>query len=181
MKKYYNSHGNEIKVGDTVTISSQGPFSMATLTVDVADENILKILVQHGVLEEKDVKASEKSLLKKEDIPMELEFYVNLLEKQTGLSNEEFSEAFGAMERVNPSIVFDMLLWTVARYLDEQYPDHIKDSERIFALDINGRVVEVDEEIKTFKTFPAFRSPEDAGIACRILRPLKKQLFKNGK
>lgn len=181
MKKYYNSHGNEIKVGDTVTISSQGPFSMATLTVDVTDEDTLKILVQHGVLEEKDVKASEKSLLKKEDIPMELEFYVNLLEKQTGLSNKELSEAFGCIERVSPNIVYETFLWVIAKYLDKQYPDHINKSERIFALDINGRVVEVDEEIKTFKTFPAFRSPEDAGIACRILRPLKKQLFKNGK
>lgn len=176
MKKYYDSHGKEIKVGDTVTISGQGPSGAATLTIDLTDESLFKILVKHGVLKEE-----ESSLLRKEDIPMELEFYVDLLEKQTGLSNKGLSEAFGVMERVNPSIVFDMLLWTVARYLDEQYPDHINKSERIFGIDINGRVGEVDGEIKTFKTFPAFRSLEDAGIACRILRPLKKQLFKNGK
>lgn len=176
MKKYYDSRGKEIKVGDTITISSQHLLGATTLTIDVTDESILKIFVKHGVLKEE-----EGPLLRKEDIPMKLEFYVDLLEKQTGLSNKELSEVFERLGGASPSIVYETFLWVIAKYLDEQYPDHINKSERIFALDINGRVGEVDGGIKTFKTFPAFRSLEDAGIACRILKPLKKQLFKNGK
>lgn len=181
-KYYYHGSEEEIKVGDPIDLLIESSKGLIGLYIGEADENVLSLLAKEGYIL-KDNKAIGKPLLTKDQIPMDLDFYLRaLIEKMKaeGVSLKAFARA---TEKIAPAALYDLLLIFIAKYLDEQYPDHIRESKKIFGIDVNGKVIQVDPEtINTFKTFAAFRSAEDAGIACRILRPLKRDLFyKNGK
>lgn len=182
MKKYYNpATKKEYALGDHVVFSTKSPEgATVTLSTPITKE-ILPLLLEVGLLKEK---SDKPKLLKREDIPMDLMFYVNLLAQNKDWTLGKTVEFLNEVSSVHPNATFDILQMVIAKYLDEQYPDHIKNSPRIFGItSSNGKVVEVyKEDIANFRNFAAFRSPEDAGIACRILRDIKRYLFKkNGK
>lgn len=178
MKKYYNpATKKEYALGDHATFSTTAPGgATVTLSTPITKE-ILPLLLKEGLLKEK---SGKPELLKREDIPMDFMFYVNLLAQNKGWTLEKTVEFLNEVSSVHPNATFDILQMVIAKYLDEQYPDHIKNSPRIFGItSSNGKVVEVyKEDIANFRNFAAFRSPEDAGIACRILRDFKRNLFK---
>lgn len=178
MKKYYNpATKKEYTLGDHVTFSTTAPGgATVTLSTPITKE-ILSLLLEVGFLKEK---SDKPELLKREDIPMDVMFYVNLLAQNKGWTLGKTVEFLNGVSSVHPNATFDILQMVIAKYLDEQYPDHIKNSPRIFGISASdGKVVEVyKEDIANFRNFAAFRSPEDAGIACRILRDFKRNLFK---
>lgn len=178
MKKYYNpATKEEYALGDHVVFSTKSPEgATVTLSTPITKE-ILPLLLEVGLLKEK---SDKPELLKREDIPMDLMFYVNLLAQNKDWTLGKTVEFLNEVSSVHPNATFDILQMVIAKYLDEQYPDHIKNSPRIFGItSSNGKVVEVyKEDIANFRNFAAFRSPEDAGIACRILRDIKRYLFK---
>lgn len=178
MKKYYNpATKKEYALGDHVVFSTKSPEgATVTLSTPITKE-ILPLLLEVGLLKEK---SDKPELLKREDIPMDLMFYVNLLAQNKDWTLGKTVEFLNEVSSVHPNATFDILQMVIAKYLDEQYPDHIKTSPRIFGItSSNGKVVEVyKEDIANFRNFAAFRSPEDAGIACRILRDIKRYLFK---
>jgi hypothetical protein len=178
MKKYYNpATKKEYALGDHVVFSTKSPEgTTVTLSTPITKE-ILPLLLEVGLLKEK---SDKPELLKREDIPMDLMFYVNLLAQNKDWTLGKTVEFLNEVSSVHPNATFDILQMVIAKYLDEQYPDHIKNSPRIFGItSSNGKVVEVyKEDIANFRNFAAFRSPEDAGIACRILRDIKRYLFK---
>lgn len=178
MKKYYNpATKKEYALGDHVVFPAKSPEgAVATLSTPLTKE-ILPLPLEVGLLKEK---SDKLELLKREDIPMDLMFYVNLLAQNKDWTLGKTVEFLNEVSSVFPSSTFDILQMVIAKYLDEQYPDHIKNSPRIFGItSSNGKVVEVyKEDIANFRNFAAFRSPEDAGIACRILRDIKRYLFK---
>lgn len=178
MKKYYNpATKKEYALGDHVVFSAKSPEgATVTLSTPITKE-ILPLLLEVGLLKEK---SDKPELLKREDIPMDLMFYVNLLAQNKDWTLGKTVEFLNEVSSVHPNATFDILQMVIAKYLDEQYPDHIKNSPRIFGItSSNGKVVEVyKEDIANFRNFAAFRSPEDAGIACRILRDIKRYLFK---
>ena len=178
MKKYYNpATKKEYALGDHVVFSTKSPEgATVTLSTPITKEN-LPILLEVGLLKEK---SDKPELLKREDIPVDLMFYVNLLAQNKDWTLGKTVEFLNEVSSVHPNATFDILQMVIAKYLDEQYPDHIKNSPRIFGItSSNGKVVEVyKEDIANFRNFAAFRSPEDAGIACRILRDIKRYLFK---
>lgn len=178
MKKYYNpATKKEYALGDHVVFSTKSPEgATVTLSTPITKE-ILPLLLEVELLKEK---SDKPELLKREDIPMDLMFYVNLLAQNKDWTLGKTVEFLNEVSSVHPNATFDILQMVIAKYLDEQYPDHIKNSPRIFGItSSNGKVVEVyKEDIANFRNFAAFRSPEDAGIACRILRDIKRYLFK---
>ncbi|QOR59174.1 hypothetical protein KNV38_gp054 [uncultured phage cr111_1] len=178
MKKYYNpATKKEYALGDHATFSTTAPGgATVTLSTPITKE-ILPILLEAGLLKEK---SDKPELLKREDIPMDLMFYVNLLAQNKDWTLGKTVEFLNEVSSVHPNATFDILQMVIAKYLDEQYPDHIKNSPRIFGISASdGKVIEVyKEDIANFRNFAAFRSPEDAGIACRILRDIKRCLFK---
>lgn len=178
MKKYYNpATKKEYALGDHVIFSTTAPGgATVTLSTPITKE-ILPLLLEVGLLKEK---SDKPELLKREDIPMDVMFYVNLLAQNKGWTLGKTVGFLNEVSSVYPSSTFDILQMVIAKYLDEQYPDHIKNSPRIFGISASdGKVVEVyKEDIANFRNFAAFRSPEDAGIACRILRDFKRNLFK---
>ena len=178
MKKYYNpATKKEYALGDHVVFSTKSPEgATVTLSTPITKE-ILPILLEVGLLKEK---SDKPELLKREDIPVDLMFYVNLLAQNKDWTLGKSVEFLYEVSSVHPNATFDILQMVIAKYLDEQYHDNIKNSPRIFGItSSNGKVVEVyKEDIANFRNFAAFRSPEDAGIACRILRDIKRYLFK---
>ena len=182
MNKYYYANSNvEVKVGGPIDIHIESPRESTTIIMDKVDEKTLENLVKIGAIR-KVSRMSGRKLLAKEDIPMDLEFYVSKLEKQLGQEPGFLAMLQKATWRIAPASVSDLLLMFIAKYLDEQYPDHIRESKELFGVDVGGRIVRLNPKgIKTFRTFAAFRSLDDARIACKILKPLSKKIFKGGK
>lgn len=182
MNKYYYADSDvEVKVGGPIDLHIKSSAGNITIQINKVDEKTLENLVKIGAIR-KVSRMSGRKLLAKEDIPMNLEFYVSKLEKQLGQEPGFLAMLQKATWRIAPASVSDLLLMFIAKYLDEQYPDHIRESKELFGVDVDGRIVRLNpKEIKTFRTFAAFRSLDDARIACRILKPLKKKIFKGGK
>lgn len=182
MNKYYYANSNvEVKVGGPIDLHIKSSAGNITIQMNKVDEKTLENLVKIGAIR-KVSRMSDRKLLAKEDIPMNLEFYVSKLEKQLGQESGFLTMLQKATWRIAPASVSDLLLMFIAKYLDEQYPDHIRESKELFGVDVDGRIVRLNpKEIKTFRTFAAFRSLDDARIACRILKPLSKKIFKGGK
>lgn len=182
MNKYYYANSNvEVKVGGPIDLHIKSSAGNITIQMNKVDEKTLENLVKIGAIR-KVSRMSGRKLLAKEDIPMNLEFYVSKLEKQLGQESGFLTMLQKATWRIAPASVSDLLLMFIAKYLDEQYPDHIRESKELFGVDVDGRIVRLNpKEIKTFRTFAAFRSLDDARIACRILKPLSKKIFKGGK
>lgn len=182
MNKYYYADSDvEVKVGGPIDLHIKSSAGNITIQINKVDEKTLENLVKIGAIR-KVSRMSGRKLLAKEDIPMDLEFYVSKLEKQLGQEPGFLAMLQKATWRIAPASVSDLLLMFIAKYLDEQYPNHIRESKELFGVDVDGRIVRLNpREIKTFRTFAAFRSLDDARIACRILKPLSKKIFKGGK
>lgn len=182
MNKYYYADSDvEVKVGGPIDLHIKSSAGNITIQINKVDEKTLENLVKIGAIR-KVSRMSGRKLLAKEDIPMNLEFYVSKLEKQLGQESGFLTMLQKATWRIAPASVSDLLLMFIAKYLDEQYPDHIRESKELFGVDVDGRIVRLNpKEIKTFRTFAAFRSLDDARIACKILKPLSKKIFKSGK
>lgn len=131
------------------------------------------------------IREAYESLMKEADkvkhsIPMNLDYYIDRIAdnmKCDGLL------AKAVLEKIwldNPASVFSMLLRAIAIEIDKRYEDHISKSEDIFCIStLDGRIHKVCKaHIKNYKNFAAFRSIEDARIACRILRDFMRYLFK---
>lgn len=183
MNKYYYADSNvEVKVGGPLDIHIKSPLESTTIVIDKVDQETLEKLVKIGAIRKEVPQTGGKKLLAKEDIPMDLEFYVTMLEKQLNLAPGFLAMLQKITWRIAPASVLDLLQMFIAKYLDEQYPDHIRESKELFGIDVDGRIVRLDpKRIKTFRTFAAFRSLDDARIACKILKPLSKKIFKSGK
>ena len=180
-KYYYADSAVEVKVGGPIDLHIKSSAGNITIQINKVDEKTLENLVKIGAIR-KVSRMSGRKLLAKEDIPMDLEFYVSKLEKQLGQEPGFLAMLQKATWRIAPASVSDLLLMFIAKYLDEQYPNHIRESKELFGVDVDGRIVRLNpREIKTFRTFAAFRSLDDARIACRILKPLRKKIFKGGK
>ena len=182
MNKYYYADSDvEVKVGGPIDLHIKSSAGNITIQINKVDEKTLENLVKIGAIR-KVSRMSGRKLLAKEDIPMDLEFYVSKLEKQLGQESGFLAMLQKATWRIAPASVSDLLLMFIAKYLDEQYPNHIRESKELFGVDVDGRIVRLNpREIKTFRTFAAFRSLDDARTACRILKPLRKKIFKGGK
>lgn len=96
---------------------------------------------------------------------------------------EKVEGYINTLANIMPMAAFNMIAREIAIMLDEKYPDHINQSEKIYCISsLDGRVHEVcKKHIKNYRNFAAFRSIDDAKIACNILREPLKEMFKSGK
>lgn len=163
-----NSNGKEIKLGDFVFLTG---FKDEVIKKIKVTENVLPHLVDTGIITYKP---------DKEDI----EFYVLKIMDKIGWNREKnLKEFFMNIVKILPSAFLSMVLREIAIELDKKYSDHIENSKKIYVIsNLNGQIVEVNKaRINNYRNFAAFRTIEDAKIACRIVRPLLKELFKKNK
>lgn len=116
-------------------------------------------------------------------VPMCVGYYIASLAKKAGWKPKKMAGCLQNLWNINPSVAFSMLLREVAIELDKKYEDHINNCEELFIISpMDGRIHKVPRAyIKNFRNFAAFRTEEDAKIACRILRDDLKEMFKSGR
>lgn len=152
--------------------------SFGPVPFDAVKEHLPKELVEL-IDSEKDkiLSAIENS------VPMCVGYYIASLAKKAGWKPEKMAGYLQNLWNVNPSAAFSILLREVAIELDKKYEDHINNCEELFIISLmDGRIHKVPRAyIKNFRNFAAFRTEEDAKIACRILRDDLKEMFKSGR
>ena len=167
--------GKEVKMGEKLikVVELFGiPVPVAQIEVN---ETTLPDLIKHGIV------VTEGS---DSDIDITIEGAVQHLANRIGWNKENLERYFSNLYKISPAAVFEIILKEVAILLDEKYHNHISNSKEIWVINkVNGEIQKLKDmsKIKNFQHFAAFRSLEDAKIACRITRDLLKEMFKSGK
>lgn len=182
MRRFYLTDTNEeVKIGTVIkrmgTINTFfGPTKVEhQITVN---ESTIPTLIECNI-----IKAVDDPTTKK-DLPphiTDLAFYMKVIADKMHCSPDIIVNNMAALEDVYPSIVFNIILREIAIELDKQYPDHISESDKIYVVSsLDGRITEANKaHIKNYRNFAAFRSIEDARIACRTTRHLLRKMYKN--
>ena len=162
----------EIKMGDIIAINMENIFQEEVVHLKVNEIN-LPILIKLGYI----ILVEGKS---KTEIPTDLNYYIKKLAKKKGCSQIIMNEYLEFIMNINKSCIFSILLREIALTIDEQYADHINESEEIYGISLsNCKIIKLNKKnIRNYKNFAAFRSIEDANIACDILKNLIKKMFK---
>ena len=188
MKKFYLANGKEVQLGDTiykVEEINHPVFGKGKVVEHIlVTKEVLPKLIEAGVLTVK--KGADKPtlpVLKGGEVSMDLEFYVQKIADRLGWKIEKVYNYLNSVDTILPAAAFSMVLREVAIELDKKYEDHIEKSPEIYVISmLDGRITKANKaHIKNYRNFAAFRSIEDAKIACRITRDILKEMFKSGK
>lgn len=185
MKKFVLVHnGKEVKIGDTLV--KQGVidtlFGKTVIMQEIAiTEQSVPELITAGII--KPVEGPCCGECAKEAVPMDIAYYVQKIAKRLGWHPNKVANHLNAIDTIYPSAAFNVIIREVATELDLKYADHIYNSPKIYVVSLlDGRITEANKaHIKNYKNFAAFRSIEDAKIACKITRDILKEMFKSGK
>lgn len=171
-KFYLTTTGEEVHIGDTIKGTIKRDNSITKLIVTLT-EDLIPMLTELGVLITPE-KEQPVTIPSEEDVIKEAS---NILK----LSYNDTKDLLDKLAVNMPSVKFSIMLKSLAIILDRKYKDHISKSEKIFGISsMNGRIGEFPkEEISNYKNFAAFRTIEDARIACKVLRKQFKEMFKN--
>lgn len=181
MEKIYLKNGNEVQLGDTLTKVSKvkDPFFGEGTVVQhiVVTKDILPKLLEAGIV------TTTKPAVVESEVPMELEYYIQKIAEKLSWKIKKVYNYLNSVDTILPAAVFSMVLREVAIELDKKYEDHIEKSPEIYVISmLDGRITKVNKaHIKNYRNFAAFRSVNDAKIACRITRDILKEMFKSGK
>lgn len=175
MKKFILADsGKEINFGDRVLIIEDinTPLSAARVQrVAVVTKKLMGKLIKDGkvnVVEENDINKIWNDAIKS-------------LAKKTNWKEEKLLNILATLHLANPWAATQMVLGEIAIELDKKYDDHINKNEKIYVISPqDGRIHEINKKtVKNYKAFPAFRSIEDAKIACSLIREHLKSIFSN--
>lgn len=175
MKKIYlTANGKEVKIGEAVTtvdVLTHPVFGevCSELSILVTPESIPMLKKAGIIAEEGDpgVKILSGDMI------------VERLAKKQGWKPQKMMNYLVNLADINPAAWFNTVLREVAVILDEEYEDHIENSPEIYVISMfDGRITKANKaHIKNYRNFAAFRSVEDARIACRFLKGSLKELF----
>lgn len=188
MEKIYLTNGKEVQIGDTLTKVSKvkDPFFDKGIVAQgivahhiVVTKDILPKLLEAGIVT---TTKPAKSVVETE-VPMELEYYIQKIADKLGWKVEKVYNYLNSVDAILPAAAFSMVLREIAIELDKKYEDHIEKSPEIYVISmLDGRIIKDNKaHIKNYRNFAAFRTIEDAKIACRITRDILKEMFKSGK
>ena len=146
--------------------------------VKVTKDILLKLLEAGIVTTTKPAKSVVET-----EVPMELEYYIQKIADKLGWKVEKVYNYLNSVDAILPAAAFSMVLREIAIELDKKYEDHIEKSPEIYVISmLDGRITKANKaHIKNYRNFAAFRTIEDAKIACRITRDILKEMFKSGK
>ena len=182
MKKIYLKNGKEVQLGDILTKVSKVKdsfFGKGTVIENVkVTKDILPNLIEAGIVT---TTKPAKSVVKKTEAPMELEYYIQKIADKLGWKVEKVYNYLNSVDAILPAAAFSMVLREIAIELDKKYEDHIEKSPEIYVISmLDGRITKANKaHIKNYRNFAAFRTIEDAKIACTITRDILKEMFKN--
>lgn len=171
-KLYLASTGREVKPGDQI----RGHFckdGITSVTVITISDAVIPMLKAAGILVTTPPNATVPTV----------STAIERIANRMGWKPQKVEGYLNAMADIMPMAAFNLVLREIAVMLDEKYPDHINKSEKIYCIStLDGRIHEVCKgHIKNYRNFAAFRTIEDAKLACGILREPLKEMFKSGK
>ena len=181
MKKIYLKNGKEVQLGDILTKVSKVEdffFGKGTVIENVkVTKDILPNLIEAGIVT---TTKPAKSVVDTK-VPMELEYYIQKIADKLGWKVEKVYNYLNNVDTILPPVAFSMVLREIAIELDKKYEDHIEKSPEIYVISmLDGRITKANKaHIKNYRNFAAFRTIEDAKIACTITRDILKEMFKN--
>ena len=181
MEKIYLTNGKEVQIGDTLAKTSKvvDPlFGEGTMVQHiVVTKDTLPKLIEAGIVTTRPTKPT----VTETKVPIELEYYIQKIADRLGWKLEKMYNYLNTIDVIFPAAALSLILREIAVELDKKYKDHIQNSPEIFAISmLNGRIGRINKAyIKNYKNFAAFRSIEDAKIACSIVRDVLKEMFKD--
>ena len=175
--------GKQVPLGRPYDIQFIGPQGSMRLAGDQMNKSVLNLLIACGAVTEEEVseEKKERSIYGNlGGVPDNIGFYISQAGKKLGVDPLSACELLEMVAIMNPTAFFSILLREVAVELDKKYPDHIENSKEIYYINVfNGTITKADKAwIRNYRNFAAFRTVEDARVACKILSPIMKDLFK---
>lgn len=175
--------GKQVSLGQPYDIQFTGPQGSMRLAGDQMNKSVLNLLIACGAVTEEEVseEKKERSIYGNlGGVPDNAGFYISQAGKKLGIDPLSACELLEMVAIMNPTAFFSILLREVAVELDKKYPDHIENSKEIYYINVfNGTITKADKAwIRNYRNFAAFRTVEDARVACKILSPIMKDLFK---
>ena len=187
MKKFILKNGKEVKMGDKLLKHGVIDSLLGKVTIMqevIVDEKTLPELIKAGVLTQVDCAHGADCPCKhctKGEVPMDMNFYIEKIAARLGWKPEKVYNYLNNADSILPAAAFSMVLREIAVELDKKYEDHIENSPEIYVISmLDGRITKANKAyIKNYRNFAAFRTIEDAKIACRIVKPILKEMFKS--
>lgn len=175
MEKFISvKSGKEVEVGDLIRVVAGVNHPVFGEIKAVKEITLTKDILTKLIIR------GEVKIVKETSDPMKIwaNAWNNLCDKAR-ITSIDMSSILDALEGANHWAVVQLLLKEIAIELDKKYDNHINKSEKIYAISPqDGRIHEVDKSyIKNYKAFPAFRSIEDAKIACSLVKNHLKSIF----
>lgn len=187
MKKFILKNGEEVKMGDKLI--KQGVTNTCfgkefIIQEIIVNERTLPELLKAGVLTPVGCAHDNGCTCRhcvKSEVPMDLDFYIEKIAARLGWKPEKVYNYLNSVGSIFPAAAFSMVLREIATELDKKYEDHIENSPEIYVISLlDGRITKANKaHIKNYRNFAAFRTIEDAKIACKILKPVLKGMFKS--
>ena len=188
MEKIYLKNGKEVQLGDIICRAEKKNhplFGKCKLTDYIPiTKQTLPALIKAGIITVKqDADESVSPVQKDGEVPMDLEFYVQKIADRLGWKIDKAYNYLNSVDSILPAAAFSMVLREIAIELDKKYKDHIEKSPEIYVISMfDGKITKANKaHIKNYRNFAAFRTVEDAKIACKITRDILKEMFKSGK
>ena len=186
MKKFILKNGKEVKMGDKLLKHGVVDSLLGKVTIMqevIVDEKTLPELIKAGVLTQVDCAHGADCPCKhctKGEVPMDMNFYIEKIATRLGWKPEKVYNYLNNADSILPAAAFSMVLREIAVELDKKYEDHIENSPEIYVISmLDGRITKANKaHIKNYRNFSAFRTIDDARIACRIVKPVLKEMFK---
>lgn len=188
MEKFILKNGKEVKMGDKLIKHgvADTPFGKGFIMQEIiVNEKTLPELIKAGVLTPmKECPHKAGCLCRhctKGEVPMDMNFYIEKIAVRLGWKPEKVYNYLNSVDSILPAAAFSMVLREIAIELDKKYEDHIENSPEIYVISmLDGRITKANKaHIKNYRNFAAFRTIEDAKIACRIVKPILKEMFKS--
>lgn len=188
MEKFILKNGKEVKMGDKLIKHgvADTPLGKGFIVQEIiVNEKTLPELIKAGVLTPmKECTHNAGCLCRhcaKGEVPMDMNFYIEKIAVRLGWKPEKVYNYLNSVDSILPAAAFSMVLREIAIELDKKYEDHIENSPEIYVISmLDGRITKANKaHIKNYRNFAAFRTIEDAKIACRIVKPILKEMFKS--
>lgn len=102
----------------------------------------------------------------------------NLCEKFS-CSLQELEAILSKISSFNKGAALSLVLREMALVLDKKYEDNIRNCEEVYGVSfVTGKIVKIPKRvIRGYNGFAAFRTLEDAKLACSILKNILKDMF----
>ena len=187
MEKFILKNGEEVKMGDKLIKHDviNTPFDKRLIIQEViVNEKTLPELLKAGVLTPVGCAHGTDCTCKpcaKNEVPMDMNFYIERIAARLGWKPEKVYNYLNSVDSILPAAALSIVLREIATELDKKYEDHIENSPEIYVISLlDGRITKANKAcIKNYRNFAAFRTIGDAKIACKIVKPILKEMFKS--